>query len=220
MKAHFMTRALAPTLLIGAMVMFLGAAATFFGAESGDAAVRPRFDMTRGVLLSSRPNLKVCVEPDPSDARGDAVAGVHGALARLNSDATFRAGGYAEPAWQLARNCPEPGRLLVSGQRHAKAGGTYALGPEATNPSPFTLFVYVVSTAEIQRMFGSLPFHFAGQEVFCQERQCATVTTALYVDKDTVSDQDRLVAELEMALGLRSPYPADPSAGNGPKEVK
>lgn len=217
MTAHMRARVLIATLLI---VLSLAATAALLGLQSTVAADRPQFDNTRGVLLSSRENLRVCVEPEPSDARGDAAANVRAALARLNGDERFRAAGYDKPPWQAAADCPAPGGLLASGQRHVKAGGTYATGPVVSHPSPFRLFVYVVPTSEIERMFGSLPFHFAGQEVFCQERQCATVTTALYVDADAIRNEDRLVTEIEQALGLRPVFPANPDRGNGPKEVR
>lgn len=220
MNVHFSARALLPVVLIAGIVA-LAAAGSLFGAASGVAADRPTFDMHRGVLLSTRENLKICVQPDSSDARGEAVASVRAAVARLNSDPVFRAARYDTPAWQVALNCPLPGRLLTSGERHAKAGGSYVDGPEATSPSPFRLFVYVVPSSEIERMFGSLPFHYAGQEYFCEVRQCGSVTTALYVDANTLRDEARLVYELEGALGLRPAFPPDRSGGpNGPKEFR
>lgn len=181
----------------------------------------PTFDLTRGVLVSSRANLQVCVAAEPSDRTGvaTAVERVRAALARLNDDERFRAAGYATPPWQVAPSCPQPGRLLESGQRHAKAGGSYGLGPETSNPSPFRVFVYVVATSEIARMFGPLPFRFASQEVFCERRSCATVTTGLYVDPATLLDEPRLAAELEQALGLRPPFP-DGTKPSTVKEIK
>lgn len=181
----------------------------------------PTFDLTRGVLVSNRANLQVCVTTEPSDPTGvaTAVGRVRAAHARLNDDERFRAAGYATPPWQVAPSCPQPGRLLESGQRHVKAGGSYGLGTETSNPSPFRLFVYVVPASEIARRFGPLPFHFASQEVFCERQSCATVTTALYVDAATLLDEPRLAAELEQALGLRPPFP-DGVKPSTVKEIK
>lgn len=218
MTMRMIPRVVTAALLTATAVLTIGAAIGLSNPNRSEAADRPRFDPTRGVLLSTRDSLKVCVQEDASETRGQAVVRVRAAIARLSLDPRFKAAGYERPAPQVSAGCPQPGRLLASGQTHVKAGGNFASGPEVSNPSPFRLFIYVVSASDIQRMFGSLPFHTAGQEAFCEERQCATMTTALYVDLETVLDPSRLVAEVELGLGLRPAYPADPNGGNTPKK--
>lgn len=181
---------------------------------------RPKFDLSRGVLVTNRPDLRVCVQPGLEKA-AVASAQVRAAL-ELISDSPEFVGGYLAGTtgqWHVESGCPQPGHLLTSGLRHVKAGGWYALGPGVEVPSPYRLFVYVVPSAEIERMFGTLPFHFASQETFCEGTNCATVSTALYLDQSALTDRSRLVSELQQALGLRPPYPPDTRNGNT-KEVR
>lgn len=188
------------------------------GGRYGSAAGRPSFDLTSGLLVSTRTGLQVCVEPAPYDTAAAAVARVGAVLVALSREPVFAAG-FGASGTRVALRCPTAGSLFKSGQRHVKTGGTFAAGPTTTEPSPFRLFVYVVPALEISRMFGELPYHFASQEVFCERGSCATVTTALYVDQATLLDDRRLLDELRQALGLREPY-ANGAAPGHPKEIK
>lgn len=200
------------------VLLLAAGAVTLMGGRYGAAAGRPSFDLTSGLLLSTRTDLQVCVESAPDETGGTAVPRIQAALGALSHEPVFAAGyGSLEP--HVVLRCPQSASLLASGQRHVKAGGTFAAGSVTTDPSPYRLFVYVVPPAEITRMFGTLPFHFASQEVFCERGSCATVTTALYVDPLTLLDDSRLAAELQQALGLRPPYP-DSAAPGHPKEMK
>jgi hypothetical protein len=179
---------------------------------------RPRPDMERGVLLSNRPNLQICVATSAQAPSVSAVGLVRAAVHVAERHPNFTAARYNERAWAVIAGCPGVPALLASGQRQAKAGGTFAVPPPTDNPSPFRLFVYVVTLDEIERMFGSSGMRLAAQEVFCDApRDCAEVSSALYIDETVLRNPLALGAFMTQALGL---MPTEHREPIGPKEIR
>lgn len=91
--------------------------------------------------------------------------------------------------------CPENSKLL-------------ALGCESSlvsEPSPYRLFVFVVSEADLQRVTGGLAERLTTLEHVCAGDSCDVVTTATWVSEMEVADRGALYELLAEALGLSKP---------------
>lgn len=128
----------------------------------------------------------------------------------------FTALGYSTALLTVARGCPSAPALLASGSAHPKNGGRMDLLGLTAQPSGFQVFVFVVPSADVSRMFGSLPFRTAGQETVCGRGSCGEVSTALYLDPDSLNGPDNgagaqtIARGLIQAIGLEAVAPGQP----------
>lgn len=131
----------------------------------------------------------------------------------------FAVAGYdAQRSW-IVEGCPAGPALLLAGERHPKNGGRPTLSGLVSTPSGFRVFVFVVQPAEVDRMFGVLPFQHATQELVCEGDSCRVIAVAWYVSLGTLGQyanpgSDNPVARaLSLALGLEPPVPHEVRTG-------
>lgn len=168
-------------------------------------------DFTTGLLTTNRSALRVCVD-NGTDQTGP-VAGhaenVRRGLDRLKGHARFTTSGYDRAPVVVDAGCPANGALQASGQPHLKNGGSPVSYAVAV-PSQYRVMVFVTTSAEISRMFGTARFPMSTQEELCFDRDCFEVTTALYVTRDQLGTT-ALDGGLRKALGLEPVQtPVDP----------
>lgn len=124
--------------------------------------------------------------------------------------------------WSVTTGCPQAPTLLASGGRHPKAGGHATLAGLTTAPSGYRAFIFVVPQSDIDRMFGTLNFHVATQELTCDRGACGSISSAYYVSPEMllVTDRAEVVARvargLVQSVGLEAPQlPNGANVGKG-----
>lgn len=168
-----------------------------------------------GHIASPTP-LRVCVDgyatnPDLSGARGrlERVIRTH-----VATHPRFAAAGYQPGLLTVVEGCPVGPALLLSGAKHPKNGGAPGLAGLTSVPTGIRAFIFVVPDSEINRMFGSLSYSTASQEITCSTSDhCGEVSTAFYIshglllDSESASGEAALAKGLLEAVGLELPFP-------------
>lgn len=129
----------------------------------------------------------------------------------------FALAGFQPGRWSIVEGCPAPPALLASGQSHPKAGGQPTFFGLTQQPSGIDLFIFVVPLSDVQRMFGSLPFQVADQEITCRGDVCGAVSSALYLTPETLRTFSAVTKGLAMGLGLDPVMPAPQRQGRQTK---
>ncbi len=96
---------------------------------------------------------------------------------------------------QAKMQCPERPELLPIGCESSFV----------TEPSPYRLFVFVVSEADLQRVTGGLTQRLTPLEHLCGGDSCMGVTTATWVSEMEVVDPGALYALVGEGLGILEP---------------
>lgn len=164
-------------------------------------------------------DLRLCVDREGVDVD---LAQVRGRLERamradIERHPRFGLAGFSPGRWSIAVGCPSPPALLRSGEKAVKNGGRPFIAGPVAQPSGFRTFVFIVPQAEIDRMFGPLPYQIAVQEHVCSGDNCATVANAWYVSPETLarpaSPVDPVARGLVLGIGLEPPIPDTPRSG-------
>jgi len=124
----------------------------------------------------------------------------------------FTVAGYGADRWSITSECPTSPALLTSGQPHPKNGGNPGLVGRVVAPTGVRAYVFIVAQDEIDRMFGTLAFNVAWQELVCVQTSCSEEATAFYVSPETLARSDgeyrhKVALGLEHALGLEPVVP-------------
>jgi hypothetical protein len=72
-------------------------------------------------------------------------------------------------------------------------------------PSYYHAFVYVIPAKDTSRLFGSSRWRLETAEHVCYGDACEEVTTAAYLSRDDLADEDFVSRALRMTLGLVGP---------------
>lgn len=150
-------------------------------------------------------DLRICVD---SYATSADFAAIRPRLERLMRERVerhpnFGAAGYRQSRWFIEDGCPSQPALLLSGEKHPKNGGAPGLAGFTSVSSGVRAFVFLVPQVEIERMFGSLTYTTAFQEITCtSEDSCGEESTAFYVSPETFSNSDQKAADATLAKGL------------------
>lgn len=155
-------------------------------------------------LAGGRGTLLVCVAIDQSSFSAPQAKTIVEDVIR--NDLNSHPGWYAitqRPSVQSG--CPFKAIALTAGTSAPQAStGEFRVNRVST-PSPFVLHVYVTSSAEIKRVFGTLPDQRIPEEVTCAAGVCEEVTTSVLVDDTTLRDRTQLRHQLASGLGLTPP---------------
>lgn len=204
------TRLLLPGLVLIVLGVLIGSVVL--------SAAGPSPSLKRGDMLevASRDRLRICVDvvDVPRSRRDYAVRRVSEALPRVAAHPRWEKEGYGKGGGPVvAAGCPgepyllRPGVEVVNGQ----VTGDFII-PEVDQPSPFQLFVFVISEELRAKIIkGSRDVRSAAQEAFCGGGlNCATVTTGVYLTAAELENTDFVVEWLEKGLGLEFPVPQTP----------
>lgn len=164
-------------------------------------------------------DLRMCVDRQGVDLD---LTQVRGRLERamrtqVEGHPRFGFAGFQPGRWTITVGCPSAPALLQSGEKAVKNGGRPFIAGPVTEPSGFRTFIFVVPQAEIDRMFGALPYQIAVQEHVCSGDDCATVANAWYVSPETLTSPslpgDPVARGLVLGIGLEPPIPDVPRSG-------
>lgn len=194
------------------------------GAMSGnDSTARASvIDLDYPYLTTNRDHLGICVQTTSTASltADDARSRVSEALELVQQE-EYWPDAFATGRVAVDAGCPTIGSLL-SPDNPVKPSGKGFQGGEARvnlivdSASPYLLYVFVLSDAELQALFGSVSNRAQAQEMLCDEnRQCAQVTTGVYISDRELDDAAFLADWLSKGIGLVpavAPANADPDA--------
>ncbi len=200
-------------LLVGAVVV---AGILVVADDSGEPA-SPGAQAVGGpagglLLWSTRENVAICI-----DVAGEASLGADASELRvLSTDALTEAMAdvVAQPAWQgtasisgvevvVDPDCPGEAKMQCPEKPDGLA--LYCRGSVVSEPSPYVLFVFVVSEADLQRVTGGLTERLTILERMCSGDSCISVTSATWVSEMELADRGALYELVAEGLGLIEP---------------
>lgn len=196
------------------VVVIAGFAAVLVFARAGSSETQER---DPGLLLvGSRDRLRICIENlIENEALDTEKQKVEEALAGLKGDANWVPAGLARGGEPLVTaGCGAQPFLLSPGVVYENGGFSKLPGfPQVNEPSKFRVMIFVLPDKQIDSMFGDSPIRSAVQEALCDDGQCSTITTGLYL-KASEMDAGSLKQSLALAVGLERPQlPSDTSDG-------
>ncbi len=172
------------------------------GAQSGAGT---------GLLLSStRENLAICIElvgeaslsADASELRVLSTEAVTEAMADIVKHPVWLRTTSLSGAVEVVVDADCPGEANVQCDDGPDFIPLFCDGVLVTEPSPYRLFVFVVSEADLQGATGGLTRGLTSLEHVCWGDSCIGVTTATWVSKTEIADRDETYALVAEALGL------------------
>lgn len=164
---------------------------------------RPHLDLASGLLVTTRTELRLCVEAG-HDRRPTVQGRLLAALDEVRRQPGWRdaygRSRYARSS-ALAWGCPAP-RLPDRYEPEATVAG-----PGVTaEPSPFRVWVYVLDELTADRLLGAgAATGLAMAELFRAAASVYPVSTALLVRESHLADTGALAQDLRAALGLEEP---------------
>jgi hypothetical protein len=186
---------------------------TFQG--TGEAQDRDASHLKRGLLgTANRDRLAICVQAvgvDPSLEK-KAKSSIEEALTEVVKYPRWEAAGLGAASPVVDSGCPSPPAVLRSDLKIDRLGRGL---PVSTLPFPcveeasyYAHFVFILSPAELERIFGEDPeLTLADQETFCGGRSGNTgVTGGLYLTAADLDETELLTAKLKRAIGVWNPY--------------
>lgn len=186
--------------LASAAVAAVVAAAVLGPGREHDHHDHAHVDTTSGLLVTTRPTLRMCVENgdragDP-DVRAGLLAGLDLVRAEPNwADAYGRV--RVDPAHALQFGCPAP-------RMPERAGRAALAGPGVTDtPSAFRVWVYVLDDPGADRILGAgQSAGLATAELMREQNSAWPVSTALLIRRSRLADPQAVARGLGAALGL------------------
>ncbi len=182
-----------------AIVFTMAGAGAVLALEPGhDHDDHAHLDTSRGVLVSSRSTLKLCVEAGSSAQPQPAIrASLRTALGVAKQHPSWRQA-YGGDGGTVDFGCPQP----VLPQRFDRR--TTVAGPGVTDdPSAYRVWVYLLDPAEADRVLGAeLGKGVAAAELMRDGTVLFPVSTALLLRDTRLGDVSALAADLNVALGL------------------
>ncbi|MEV7231661.1 MULTISPECIES: hypothetical protein [Polymorphospora] len=198
------------TVLTGAVVAALiagGIAVAATGRDSGhDHADHAHLDTASGLLVTTRSDLRMCVEAGPRSDAPDSVRTVLLTALDRARQAPGWSGAYGrfgyDPATAVHLGCPAP----ALPERYDR---TVLAGPGLTDdPSAYRVWVYVLDDPTADRVLGpDRPAGAGTAELMREAGNLFPVSTALLVRQSRFADPTALAQDLREALGLEPRAP-------------
>ncbi len=178
-------------------------------AQQGDAAM-----LKKGLLgTANRDRLAICVQAvgvDPSlEATGKSA--IETALVEVAKHPRWEASGLGVASPVVDMGCPSPPAVLRSDLKIDRLGKGLGVStvpfPCVEEASYYREFVFILSPAELERIFGKDPeLTLADQETFCGGASGNMgVTGGLYLIPADLDDVNLLTEKLKRAVGLWEP---------------
>jgi hypothetical protein len=170
----------------------------------------PRADL---LLWSTRETLAICVEVGGEAALREGAGelqdlSLHFAALALEEVAK-------DPYWQRSSSDEAvanpiidagcPGEVKLDCPESPGLPGIACTGSEVTIPSPYRLFVFVLSEADLKSVTGPLTERRGTQEVICGGDECTEVTSVTWVSEVEVLDSKALHDLIAEGVGVRKP---------------
>ena len=205
MRVHTL-RLVAPFVALAAV----GAIAAMIMWPARDTSTQTQERINSPLLTGSRDKLSVCADDLRTAEGGIDTKSIADALARMEGEGRWSESGLDGVRTQVVAGCGHEPFLLSEGIVYENGGFT-ALGrfPAVPKPSEHRVMIFVLSDAEIDRMFGDSPVRSVMQETTCDVGLCSTVTTGLYLKQDDLNDGAVLEKRLAEAIGLAPPDTVD-----------
>jgi hypothetical protein len=196
--------------LLGALTLAIvftraGAGAVLALEPGHDHDDHAHLDTSKGLLVTSRSTLKVCVETGSSAQPQPAIrASLRLALGMAKQHPSWRKA-YGGDDGTVDFGCPQP-RLPERFDRR-----TTVAGPGVTDdPSAYRVWLYLLDPATADRVLGTgLSKGLAAAELMREATVLFPVSTALLVRDTGLNDISALAGDLLVALGLEQDH--DPS---------
>ncbi len=185
---------------------------TFQG--TGEAQQGSGSQRVEGALLTAnRDRLAICVQAVGVDRSVEATAksAIETALIEVAKHPRWEPSGLGVASPVVDVGCPSPPAVLRPGveiERLGKGLGVLTLPfPCVEEASVYKEFVFIMSPAELERIFGKDPeLTLSGQETFCGGQYGNTgVTGGLYLTAADLNDLNLLTEKLKRTVGLWEP---------------
>jgi hypothetical protein len=211
----------AAAFLLAIALVAAGAAGAVVAARGQGGPEEPE-PLRPGALVSpNRDRLRICVQVvRVAVDQGRAREAVEAALRETAKHPSWRSGGLDVAPPVVDSGCPQepvvlkPG-VVFQGPKSLEGFDIAYWGSVVEEPSPYRLFVFIVPREELAaHVIGWEDFRTFIQEGLCEttpyEKNCAQVTTGLYLLPEEVGNAAFVRAWLEKALGLEPLVPQTP----------
>ena len=212
-----LARVVGSVAVIGVVAGITMGATTLLGVTfqgSGEAQESLGSQGKKGLLITAnRDRLAICVQAVGVDASLEATAksAIETALVEVAKHPSWEASGLGVASPVVDIGCPSPPAVLRPGVEIERLGKGLGV---LTSPYPcveeasyYKEFVFIVSPAELERIFGKDPeLTLSQQEVFCGGASGNTgVTGGMYLTPADLDDLNLLTEKLKRTVGLWEP---------------
>ncbi len=164
------------------------------------------------LLWSTREKLAICIDvggeaslrADASELRVLSTEAVTDAMADVVEHPVYQGSASVSGVEVIVDpDCPGQAKMQCPEDPERPAIG--CVSSLVTEPSPYRLFVFVVSEADLQRVTGGLTERLAAIEHVCTGDFCDVVTSVTWVSEKEAADRGALYELLAEGLGLIEP---------------